>query len=547
MKNKAIFVWTSVLNAFFVWFQISEFILAKEHAYKWTVPTILLTVALSVIVGILLSYIFFFVYSTVVKRIKPRTGEKEHRLERFVKFPVLWAAFFLSYVPMYLIFYPGICAYDTNVQLEQVISGNYIDHHPFLHTMIIKCFYSLGEALGNITLGMGLFVLLQMLALSAGLAVSVALLKKKGLGYAWQVAIVLFLLLYPYHVFMALSVTKAALFTAAFVPLSVLLCIVLAEKKKTFRPSGAEIAVFLLCFPVIAFRTNARYALLVLCVMLLLMTVFSKTNRRHYARALCAIGFGLVTSLLIIGSLYRHFNVTQADRREMLSVPIQQLARVAYYHSDELSEEEMTEINNFILDEAWKDYDPFLADPAKKHVNTNRLLVNPKGMLNTYTGLLFRYPGDYVNAVLSLDAGYLYLADKSCLRIYGDHFGYGLVQTAGADIIREYGIERKGMFKNALNRVEKCLSDNTIQNIPVLGIFLRPASVLWVYLYFGLWAIHRKRYFVFASEILALAYIATLLVGPTVQLRYIYPVMALLPVLIATGNIGKGNDSLITL
>ena len=540
MKNKAIFVWTSILNFLFILFQIAGYCLGKDPDFKWTALTALAIISVSVIAGILVSFLFFFLYDTISARAAGRaSASKEHRLEKFINFPVLWAVFFVSYIPMYLIFYPGICAYDTTIQLEQVVSGSYIDHHPFLHTMLIKAFYNFGESVGNINLGIALFVLLQMIALSAAFAASVTLLKKKGLSFAWKIVLALFFLLFPYHVFMVLSVAKVALFTAAFVPLSVLLCVSLSSGRNAFEIRGMEIAILLLCFPVVAFRTNARYALMVLCALLAVMTLFSKENRRRYGRVLLAVAGGLVLSLLVIGALYKKYNVTQADRREMLSIPIQQMGRVAYYHSEELSEEEMLEINGFMLGEAWKNYEPAISDPIKRHVNTNRILVSPKGMLKTYFNLLVRYPGDYVNAVLALDSGYYYVADRSCLNVYGDVSGFGFVQTSMSEQLGDFGISGQSVFPGAYERIENFLSDNVLQNIPVLRILFMPGYVLWACLYLGLWAIHRKKFYLATALVLPLAYILTLLAGPTVQLRYIYPVWALLPLLFAMGGIAK--------
>ena len=540
MKNKAIFVWTSILNFLFILFQISGYCLGKDPDFKWTALTALAIISVSVIAGILVSFLFFFLYDTISERKTHKTAvQKEYRLERFINFPVLWAVFFISYIPMYLIFYPGICAYDTTVQLEQVVSGHYIDHHPFLHTMLIKGFYNLGEAVGNINLGIGLFVLLQMIALSAAFAASVVLLKKKGLSFAWKLFLILFFLLFPYHVFMALSVAKVALFTAAFVPLTVLVCLSLASGRKTFEIRGAEISVFLLCFPVVAFRTNARYALMILCVILAILTVLSKENRKRYGRVLLAVGGGLALSLFVISFLYKKYDVTQADRREMLSIPIQQMGRVAYYHYDELDDAEKLEIDNFMLGESRKYYEPAISDPIKRHINTSRILESPKGMLNTYLKLLVRYPGDYVNAVLALDSGYYYLADRSSLNIYGDSFGYGFVQTAWSVQLADYGVTGQSFFPGALKKTEAFLSDNVLQNIPVVRILFMPGYVLWACLYLGLWALHRKKYNLAIALVLPLAYILTLIAGPTVQLRYIYPVWALLPLLFALGVIPK--------
>lgn len=539
MKNKKRYIGLFILNFLFLMFQIAGFRLSCNPTYEWNIVNALTAMLIAAALGLVLDFAFFFLYD----RIKGKSNHKDRKklssfFERLTSFPVLWLIFFVGYIPMFLVFFPGICAYDAYIQLEQCVSHQFIDHHPFLHTLIINFFYSTGKALGNLNIGIALFVLLQMLLLSAAFAGCVSVLKKNGCKRGFVIALLLYFLLYPYHVYIALSITKAALFTAAFAPLCILLCVTLSKGRNSVKFAKEDWIIALLCFPTVAFRTNARYALMLVVAVLIVTVLFSK-NRKQYARVLISVGGGLAVSLAIIGVLYKAFNVVQGDRREMLSVPIQQLARTAYYHSDELSGEEMTEINGFILNEAWKDYDPVIADPVKRNVNTNRILSSTQGMIKTYVGLLKIYPGEFVNAVLTLDAGYLYVADQTHLSVYGDDFGLGFVQTRWADDMYSYGASKQSLFPKLRDRIERFLSENKLQTVPIIGILFTPGIVLWTYLYFGLWAIHNKRYHVLCALLLALAYIGTLIMGPTVQMRYIYPVWALLPMCMAAAGIDR--------
>ena len=57
-----------------------------------------------------------------------------------------WLAFlliFACYVPIFLIYYPGTFAYDTQVQAEQVVNHAYTQFHPLAHTLFLGACLSL--------------------------------------------------------------------------------------------------------------------------------------------------------------------------------------------------------------------------------------------------------------------------------------------------------------------------------------------------------------------------------------------------------------------
>ena len=83
--------------------------------------------------------------------------------------------------------------------------------------------------------------------------------------------------------------------------------------------------------------------------------------------------------ILSLKFLFIATNAEQEDKREMLSMPIQQLARTMIYHGgagvladddNTMGESEKALINDFILSEAYKNYDAHISDPVKRHTNT---------------------------------------------------------------------------------------------------------------------------------------------------------------------------------
>lgn len=63
-------------------------------------------------------------------------------------FGLALASMLLCWLPGYLAYYPGICAYDITIQMGQVVSGSYGTHHPLAHTLLVGLFAKLGNGLG---------------------------------------------------------------------------------------------------------------------------------------------------------------------------------------------------------------------------------------------------------------------------------------------------------------------------------------------------------------------------------------------------------------
>jgi hypothetical protein len=59
-----------------------------------------------------------------------------------------------------------------------------------------------------------------------------------------------------------------------------------------------------------------------------------------------------------------------------------------------------------------------------------------------------------------------------------------------------------------------------------------PGTYFWVFLVISVWLLIHKKFELLLPFALLLGYFATLFLGPTVQMRYIYPVMTVLPYLI---------------
>ena len=392
-----------------------------------------------------------------------------------------------------------------------------------------------------------------MLVLSGAFALGIGRLEKQGAGKGWLVLLAAYGCVFPFHGYMSVSVTKDTFFAAFLVGMLVLLGELLQHTTRKAATGSkklwaADVGFVICAVGVVLFRGNGRYALLVLAAALLLALCFGKQTRRLYARLLAETGCALVVGTLLLNGLFTMTHAGQGDRREMLSMPIQQLARVMVYHSGAqvvpaddhtLDEASKALLNDFMLNESWKLYRPDIADPVKRHTNTYVARFRVKEFVQTYLALFLRYPGDYINAVLATNAGYLYPGDEShaVINVNGRDRGLGYIQTRWVEgELNPAGIYKASKWEWLHEKLEDFADSNGHLQIPLFKYLLVPGTYLWVYLFWAAWLWYRKQYRNLVPLAMVAGYYLTLFLGPTVQLRYLYPLMTALPYLMIAGR-----------
>ena len=99
------------------------------------------------------------------------------------------------------------------------------------------------------------------------------------------------------------------------------------------------------------------------------------------------------------------------------------------------------------------------------------------------------------------------------------------------------GIYKDSKWPALRERMEKWAGDNAYLNLPVLKYLFVPGIWIWLYLLLTGWLLIRRKFMECIPLTLVFGYFLTLLLGPTVQLRYLYPVIAAFPFLLFLSGI----------
>jgi len=452
----------------------------------------------------------------VLLRMGERRNEKE-RMEKAFAPVKAFACILCCYVPMLLITFPGSFAYDVPFQLEQVFTGNYSTHHPLLHTLLMGGLVKLGHSLGSINLGAAAYTMVQMTALAACFACTCASIARRSGARAARFSTAFFAL-YPLHMMMAVNATKDVLFSGLFA-----LTLALAREALLFGMDRRQGAVLALCGAgMMLLRNNALYAAVVWMALLVPLC-----GRKGFKTA----GAMLLSVILCLGAnglMKRATHAVDGSVSEMLSWPIQQMARARNLHGEKLEGWEKQAINELMPDAAWSKYLPTISDPVKFDFDAERLKEDPAKYGRAYLSIGSKCPKVYFDALLMHTYSFLYP--------YGEYgvAGYYLQMQMGDEHYDWCDFERIRSASAApelLSALAWRFGAKGAMQIPVIGYLFNMGAIVWIMLYFVLREAYAGRWKEFAAALLPVLLWGTFLLGPVMAGRYIYPFVCCLPVL----------------
>ncbi len=502
----------------------SEWDLSRNGNISWNAGYVLKLFALGIFGAIALVLLIFAVRS-FFKKLNFTAGKSRKRPKSGIVLLVSFALITASFIPFFLAYFPGICAYDLSIQLEQITENSYNDHHPIFHTLLIKLSLSL-------TGGLWLYTLIQLLLLAFSLAFIIYTLDVHGLPLWAEAIVCLHFCLNLFNGYMSVSITKDTVF-ASFLMLFICAFFLLVKEWKVRR----LVLLLLSGIGVCIFRNNGKFAYSVCVFALFLACIFGKRKRKFYLKLFIGTACSLIVSLAMLKTVFVITDADSLDKREMLSVPIQQLARTAVYEKGNLTAEEQALIDDFILYKAYENYNPVISDPVKGNTNTYIVRYETSRFVKVYLELLKKYPGDFINAALALIGGYVSPLDDT----------FRMMEVDGQTVTRNYiqyactadgfeGIETECSLWPALKEQldDFALNDGFMK--PFIKIFYIPGIYLWIYLYIFVRVIEKRKLSGLFPELIMLAFFGTLLLGPTMHLRYIYPAMTALPAFLCIGR-----------
>ena len=431
-------------------------------------------------------------------------------------FFIVFALIFLAWLPYFLRYYPGIVTSDSYSQIEQTIGILPLqNHHPITHTAIIGIFVNLGLALTNdINFGIALYSIASMVIMAVFNTSVLMYLRKKQVPQFLQILLLLYYMFYPVNAMYSITMWKDILFSG-IIPIFIISNIELIFNTQDFLSKKKNVIMYILiAIFTILLKHNGLY------VVILTLPFIFVVLRTYWKKVL-----PMFLSIIVIYELtnllfYNVLNITKGSAVEALSIPVQQIARIEKKHRNELDEETKNSINQFFKVENIGDlYDPILSDPVKWNLKEGYFKENKVEFLKLWLKLVFKYPKDSVESLLSNSYGYYYPeAFRSVVsRVTMDH---------------NLGIQQQPKIKGQL--VEQIDSIIDKRDVPIVSMMFSIGFAFWLIITCLGYKIYKKQYKYILIYIPVIVLWLTCIASPVnCEFRYAYPLFTTLPIFVS--------------
>ncbi len=435
-----------------------------------------------------------------------------------------WAVMTVCWIPVFLAEYPGFFVYDAVDEYVAVATRHFTTHHPLLHTLLLGGCVRAGEVVfGSANTGIAVFIIVQMIVIAFLFAWVISCMGR------FRVFAILWYGLFPTVVMFALCSVKDTMFSAALTAAVVLTVRVLHGNAR--RADCISLALALLIMMLM--RHNAVYAYIIYACVMGAYMALHRTGTLM-TRVLPALGLAAVLCIygLVNLSLGLACHAESSEHQEILTVPIQQLARTWSVYVDEFSPEELKTLYEILPEETLKHYTPELSDPVKAGFDNAAYEKDPARYRRLWFELFKRHPLSFFNAWI--DTGYGFYYPYAIVNVYEGHqvftFTYTDSSYFGYEV--EYPGERVSLIP-PIDRFYRWLSlDDDIQRIPVIARFFSMGAMFWLYAFGMAVFIYRRQWDRLIAYMLPFCVCATLLLGPTFLPRYTVFWWFMLPYLI---------------
>lgn len=422
----------------------------------------------------------------------------------------------LCWLPVFLAVYPGFFVYDAQDEYIQVATRTFSTHHPLVHVLLLGgMICGVHKLTDSYNLGIACYMVFQMAAAAGVFTFLFSYLRKRRVSRMLRLVSLVWLGMFPTVVMFTLCSAKDALFTLALLLLLICLLELGRDGEAFFTSKGWRILFVISGMAMMLLRNNGFYAFLVMIPFLLL----SKKGRRGqlFLLSACAVA----GCLLINGSLKMALHADDSEYQELLTVPIQQIARTYHYVPEAFSEEDREILYEVLNEEALSLYTPRLSDPVKYRFD-NEAFAKDKGR---YASLWLRVgmkkPLIYLNAWLMTSYGFWY--PDTIINVYGGNTVFTFTYKDNSYF--GYEVEQPGVRESKipwLNEVYRKLSlEVWKEKVPVLSWLFSPGAMFWFYAFLFARLLDNRRYEILYPFLPIFLVWLTVLLGPTYLPRYV--------------------------
>lgn len=457
---------------------------------------------------------------------------------------LLFAALVLVRVPALVVWFPGVVPFDTFRSYAQVRgTAPWTSYEPVGHTALVWVYEQVGSALSLGDVGkVAIAVIVQIVAMAAACTFMLVRMARWGVHRFVFGGSLAWVALSPvFGLFSVIQVKDVPFALAALV-----FCVAVAEVTVHDSTRGERwpwVVMALAGVATILLRNNGIH---VVALTLVVLVVALRGLRKPLLAVLaaCLVGYAAYT-----GPVYSALGIGESRQVEMFSAPIQQVARIALAHGDELDATDRQWIaDNFdgmTPAELGDAYDEGVSDPPKEAALFSWDDHTTGEFVAGWARLARQYPETAVEASIAATVGYWY-PDAPLRDVF---YTWSRNDIRDIHLAIPWGPQPPGLRKELVDA--SLLSTNPedtrrgmttnpgfmgpqFRTLPVVGQVISPGLTVWVWVtsIVGVALLGRRRRW--AVMVPAAVLFLTLLASPVSgSLRYSLLLFAALPLAVA--------------
>lgn len=422
----------------------------------------------------------------------------------------------ICWLPVLLAVYPGFFVYDAQDEYLQVASRTFNTHHPLVHVLMLGgIICAVHKVTDSYNLGIAAYTLVQMILVSGVFTFLISYLRKKKVSRLLRFISVIYFAFFPVIVMFTLCSAKDAIFTAALLLLVISMLEMGISGEKFFESKPWIVFLILSALTMMLFRKNGVYAFIVLVPALLIYY-------KKYLKKMCIILIITLFSYFLINtSLTLIFNAKTVENQEILTVPIQQLARTYKFNKEVFEPEDIVILHEMLPEDALVLYNPKLSDPVKCHFDNDAYMKDRSRFLMLWLKIGLRKPLSYINAWLMNSYGFWY--PDTVIDVYSGNTVFTFTYQDSSYF--GYEVELPGVRDSKIPWLDEAYRRLSLEieqeKIPILSMLYSPGCLFWCFIFVFCYDLYRKKYNILLPQLLVLFVWLTVILGPTYLPRYV--------------------------
>lgn len=422
----------------------------------------------------------------------------------------------LCWLPVLLAVYPGFFVYDAQEEWLQVASRTFTTHHPLVHVLMLGgIICAVHKVTGSYNLGIACYMVVQMMVVSGVFTYLLSFMRKRKVSKAVRLLSLFYFAFFPVVVMFTLCSAKDTLFAAALLLLLLALLDMGSDEEVFFVSKSRKLFFVLSAVAMMLFRKNGVYAFAVMVPILLLC-------HKKYLKKLAVLLAVIFLSYFVINTgLTVVFHAQGGENQEILTVPIQQLARTYKFSQEVFEPEDIEALHEILPEEALVLYNPKLSDPVKVHFQNEVFAADKSKYVGLWVRIGLKKPLSYINAWLMNSYGFWY--PDTVIDVYSGNTVFTFTYEDSSYF--GYEVEEPGFRDSKIPWLDeayrKLALEISQEKIPIYSMLYSPGGIFWCIAFVFAYVLYRKKYHIVIPYMMVLIVWLTVILGPTYLPRYV--------------------------